>query len=468
MLHKTKKIKSYLSKLFESGNFIIFIGILSILPFLIISIFNNPSADDFCYNNISQNLGYFSTQLEAYNGWSGRYMATAILSIKGLVSGSFIIYKCIPVVLLTFLGVSIYHLCTSIFKSLSKKEKYIFSFLIMTMYLIQMPSTSQGFYWLAGAATYQVSIILSVFLVSFFIRYLDTYNKKYLLISILLAFCVIGSNEITMMFVNLIFGVFFLYTSIKHRKINFSVLSLLFFMLIFTIVVIKSPGSASRADTYPGNQQFLYSITKTISATKRHLGDWLPTIIVALLLFFEYFSKNKNLQTPKIFKAKLTIPTIIVFIFPIIGVFPVYYGLKWVPLRTVNVVYFFFLLGIVYLAFLLFFKLKAANKNFLMFSPWVKYLLFALIFIRLGGNNNIRTAYQDLLSGTAYNYDKELRSRYQAIENNKEDVLVIPELTFLPKTIFFEDIRTNSSHWINQCYKNYFDQKEIILTPKKE
>ena len=103
------------------------------------------------------------------------------------------------------------------------------------------------------------------------------------------------------------------------------------------------------------------------------------------------------------------------------------------------------------------------NEEFLNFSKWAKYFLFILIFIRLGGNNNVRTAYSDLLSGSAYRYDKELRNRYQDIQNNKKEILVIPELSFLPKTIYFEDIRTNSKHWINQCYKSYFNQKEIKL-----
>ena len=138
------------------------------------------------------------------------------------------------------------------------------------------------------------------------------------------------------------------------------------------------------------------------------------------------------------------------------------------PLRAVNLIYFFFLLGVIYLAFVLYYKLKSEQKNFLAFSKWTKYFLFVLIIIRLGGNNNVRVAYSDLLNGTAYKYDKELRNRYQTIQNSNDEILVFPELTFLPKTIFFEDIKTNPKHWINQCYKSYFNHKEIILKSNKE
>lgn len=466
MPYKNKIIKFVLtkiSKLFESDNLIIIIGVLSILPFLIISIFINPSADDFCYNNISRDVGYWNTQLDAYNGWTGRYFSTAVLSIRALVSGSFIIYKIIPVILLILLFISIYHLSSSIFLTLKKRNHYILTFFILTLYLIQMPAPSEGFYWLAASITYQLSIILSIFLISFFIKYLETHKKKYLIISILFSFLVIGLNEISMLFINSLIGVVFIYKSIQKQKINYPISILLIFMVIFSIIVIFSPGSAARGGTYPNNHQFFYSIYKTISATKSNLGDWLPTIIVFLLIFFEYFDKNISLLTPKIFIVNPFIPFIIVFSVPFIALFPIYWSLNWVPSRSVNLIYFFFLIGLIYLTFVLYFKLKSENSNFLSYTKWVKYFLFILIFIRLGENNNIRIAYSDLLSGRAYKYDRELRDRYKAIQNNEKDTLVIPKLTSLPKTIHFEDIRSNPKHWINQCYKSYFNQKEIIL-----
>ena len=236
MFKEINRIKSFFFKLFESGNFIIVVGFFSILPFLVISIFNNPSADDFCYNNYSRDLGYLNTQFEAYYNWTGRYLSTAIISIRVFVSGSFVVYKCIPVILIVLLFVSIYHLIFSIFISISKRQKYILSFLIMVLYLIQMPSTSQGFYWLAGSITYQFAVILSIFLVSFFVKFLNTTKTKYLIISMLFSFLAIGLNEISSMFINLIFGVVFIYISIEQKKINYPLLSVLVFMGIFSLL----------------------------------------------------------------------------------------------------------------------------------------------------------------------------------------------------------------------------------------
>jgi len=125
-------------------------------------------------------------------------------------------------------------------------------------------------------------------------------------------------------------------------------------------------------------------------------------------------------------------------------------------------------MGLMYLAFVLYFKFKSKQKDFLVFSKWTKIFLFILIFIRLGSNNNISLAYSDLLTGKAYAYNKELINRYETIQEGKAQILVVPELTSFPKTIFFEDIKDNSNHWINQCYSSYYNQKEITLKSKFE
>ena len=58
-----KELLDIIAKLFKSDNFIINIVFLLILPLIIISFFNNPTADDFCYNFHSRDLGFWDAQL---------------------------------------------------------------------------------------------------------------------------------------------------------------------------------------------------------------------------------------------------------------------------------------------------------------------------------------------------------------------------------------------------------------------
>ena len=112
---------------------------------------------------------------------------------------------------------------------------------------------------------------------------------------------------------------------------------------------------------------------------------------------------------------------------------------------------------------MIYFKLKLKDNNFITYSKWVKYLLFVIILIQLGKENNIRTAYSDLFSGKAYNYNLELKNRYKIIQNNSNDILYVPALIFKPTTIFFGDISSNSEDWKNQCYSNYWKLKSIVI-----
>jgi hypothetical protein len=456
-------IQTTISKRLKSDNFIISIGILSILPFLVISFFTNPTADDFAYNSKSRDLGFWDAQLFWYYEWSGRYLATAILSVKPLVSDSFLIYKLIPVLLLISLFISLYYLSSLLLVNLKKRDFCIFTFFILAMYLIQMPSVSQGLYWLSGSVTYQLSNILAVLLFCFLIKLIETNERKYLALSIFFTFLVVGLNEASMLLITFLIGVVFIFKYIQKKKFNFSILILLIFAVVFAVIVIKSPGNAIRASTFSNKNQFFYATYKSILAGTSYLGVWLPFIIVFSFIFFDYFGKKTDIKISKIFNVNPIIVCLIVFIIPVIGFFTGYWstGLN-PPSRTINIIYFYFLMGLVYLTFVVFFKLKQKRNDFITYSPSVKYLLFIMIFIQLSQENNIRTAYSDLVSGKAYNYDMELKNRYKIIRNTSKDTILVPMLSFKPRTIYFGDITNDSYDWRNQVYDSYYKPKTII------
>lgn len=50
------------------------------IPFVLLSFFNHPSRDDFCYANKVLEQGFWNSQINWYNNWTGRYFSTGILS----------------------------------------------------------------------------------------------------------------------------------------------------------------------------------------------------------------------------------------------------------------------------------------------------------------------------------------------------------------------------------------------------
>lgn len=453
-------ISKKIYKLFQTDNCIIILGIISILPFLLISYFNNPNSDDFCYNIMSRNLGFLQSQLYWYEGWSGRYSSTAILSIEALVSNSFFLYKIFPIVLLVSLFGSIYLLISILFINLKKKDIFVFSFTILTLYLLQMPTIAEGFYWLAGSVTYQLSNVLALVFFSFLVKLIESNKLKYLLFTIIISFFLIGSNEITMLLINFIVSCILLIKLIEQKKINYSILILLIFVLFFSSIVFLSPGNALRssASGHPHRYEFIYSITKTILALKTYFVIWLPLMVV---FYFIFFDKIKTIQYSKIFKTNPIIVFLIVFCIPFISFFAGYWSIGRIPLRAINIAYFYFLIGSLYLFMVIHLKLKQSHNDFITYSKWVKYLLFVLIFLKLGQENNVRIAYSDLISGKANRYNLELKQRTILIQENKRNILEVPILINKPKTLFNIDITNDSEDWNNQCCGQYYNNIKI-------
>lgn len=454
-------------KLFKSYNNIIFIGILAILPFLIISFFNNPSADDFCFNANNQDFGYLGANLYSYNNYNGRFFSAAILNLNSLVSGSFIIYKLTPIILFSSLFLSIYYLSSLLFYNFKRRDLIILSLLCLVVYLIQMPSVSQGFYWLAGSITYQLPNILTVIFFCLLIKLFKANKRKYIALLTLSSIFIIGSNETSMILIDFLISSVFIYRWVQDKKINKSILLILLFAILFSMVVIISPGNSARSSYFSNNHQFFDSIINSFLAYKKYIIHWLPLIILIILIFYNYFAKKISNNTSKIFIVNPIIVFIIVFSIPLIGFFPGYWGLgSRPPLRTINTIYFFFLIGIIYFSFVLFFNLNKHNNYFINFSEWVKYLLFILVFIRLTETNNIKVAYSDLITGKAYQYDLELKRRYQLIGDSKIDTVFVPKLRYIPATIYFDDITNDTKDWRNQCHDSYYKSKTILLRTK--
>jgi hypothetical protein len=451
-------------KSLKTDNLILFFGFFALIPFVLLSFFANPIADDFAYHCKSKDLGFWDSQLFWYQEWSGRYFATFILSIKPLVSNSFLIYKLIPIVLLLLLFASLYYLCSIVFSQIKKKDYYVFIMFVVIIYIIQMPSISQGLYWLSGSITYQLSCVLSLLLFCFLIKLIETKDNKYLAYAIISAFAVIGLNEVAMFLISFFIFTIFCYKVICRQKFEFQLLVLLSFVFVFALLVIKSPGNAVRASAYPNKNHFIYSLTKAILLAIIYIKKWLPFILVFTIIFMESFGKKIENKTIKTFDIHPLIVFFIVFSIPILGFFTGYWSTGFgPPARTINIIYFYFLIGFIYLIIILYYRMKKRRTDFIIYSQWTKFLLIIVLFIQVFQENNIRTAYLDLISGKAFNYDKELRNRYRLIKNSSKDTIHVPILRSIPQTIFFKDITNDSKEWKNQVYDLYYQPKIIVI-----
>lgn len=327
-----------------------------------------------------------------------------------------------------------------------------------------MPTVYEGFYWLSGAITYQLSNIMLLWLIFYFIKFMDSGKMTFYLISIVLLLCLIGSNEIYMLLVDFFILTILVYNYFKTRKINYYLLFLVLICAIFSLVVYLSPGNIIRASAYPDQHKMIYALTKSINKALSYVAIWIPFVALTSFIYIDNLNKKRIVFENKIMNVSPFLIVLTLFGVLFIGFFASYWSVgKQPPIRAINSIYFIFLILIFFLIFVLLTTFNDQDKVLFQFSKEIKWSLLLLILFQLGQKNNIKTVYQELLSGEIGSYDKELNKRYSLIKNGKNDFIIVPQLKHQPRTIFANDITTDFYNWQNSSYSKYFAKKAIKI-----
>jgi hypothetical protein len=104
--------------------YFISLSLFCILPFLFLSFFNYPSADDYSMTFVLEKLKFWGAQKYWYLGWSGRYISTAILSLfHPLLFKKILLYQLYPILLFFLSGLGIYSLVSSVIQKTKTEIK---------------------------------------------------------------------------------------------------------------------------------------------------------------------------------------------------------------------------------------------------------------------------------------------------------------------------------------------------------
>ena len=469
-----QKIKDLINQKGIASNIIIVIGIFIILPFIILSFYNQPSADDYCFAFSSRDSGVWTAFKNCYSELTGRYFANFLLLNNPLVYKTLWLYKFSSIVMLVLTMSAFYFLINSIgYNFLSLRSKLAGTLALQSLYLAGMPEVAQGYYWMNGSITYQLASILFVFFTGFYIRIFRT-NKTgkklfYLPVAILLLFLVIGCNEVSMaMVVSMLFLIAFIHFIITKKpdiiQVVFAVVAFL-----FSLIVIFAPGNTVRSGFFVKTHSTVYYVTASVAAMILYISKWsieTPVMVITLLFLLfgsrvsDYFIKRNvkmfNVHPLFVVFAGCTILSFLFFVgFWSLGSRP--------PERTINVMYFAFIPGWFYfIQVLMVFLKKKFNYSIHSLPIYVRVFVgLAVIFYTVRPLNNIENAYVDLFTLRAYNYDKEVKQQYHFLENDSCALCTLKKLEYKPYTLFTYDIESDSSFYINNCMSAYFKKKRI-------
>ncbi|MEO8210813.1 MAG: DUF6056 family protein, partial [bacterium] len=329
---------------------------LTILPFLILSIYVNPCWDDYMFTSVALENGFFKAQHFWYIYWQGKFLANAIFSsINPLLFKSMVGYKIIPIVLIVSFIISSYFLIKEITsKSISNKEILIFTLVFCSLYLFKMANVALGFYWMTSSVTYQLAnifmMILFVLILKFFRE--DNSKKKSIqrIFIIILIFAIVGLNETSMIILVVLLFLILAVNFLVNKKINWQLF--LFFLtsiLAFSIVYF-APGNLVREANYPEKHQLVNSLMQSGTTLIKYISyRILDTPILLFTILFIPVS-IKIISSKKFEQSFFSInPVYSIMLFLIIlfcGFFTSFWAAGEGPYdRTVNVVYFLFLIA---------------------------------------------------------------------------------------------------------------------------
>lgn len=446
--------------------------LLTVLPFFFISLYNHPSADDFCFAVKANSLGFWETQLDYYNNWTGRYMATALLTVRPTDYNALADYKLLPIFLFVLFGASVFIFISKLLPNATLKDRGLLSFVIFFLYIFKTPNMSEAFYWLPASITYQLALISTLLLFSVILHLQEQKGKSkiyYTILGSLLCIVTVGFNEISMMLLLIILFLWLLFSSYRKKKLDWSLLILLLVTIVASGVVVIAPGNAARMSVKADKFQLGFSINQSIKlATTFILLRWLPIAGLLFLLFIELFNRiggyiRLRYQLPEF--SLFHISLLAGFLFGVIylSIFPAYWSQGGAPpSRAINVSYLVFIFGglALFLMCLLFLQNNGFRLPRLSFSfKMVLGLLFLVVL--LFKSNNVKTVYKDLLKGTARQYHLEMQDRYTQLSSCPSDSCSVPPLSYIPGTIYAFDLVPDPSYevyYYNECISAYFDK----------
>ncbi|HEV7348870.1 DUF6056 family protein [Telluribacter sp.] len=441
-----------------------------LLPLVVLSLYNHPSpADDYCYIDTVFNWGWLGAMHWYYIGWSGRYFGILLNHSNPLLFGWVEGFKVLPLLLLVGLTGSMYLLVRQLTPTLSRLGHAGFAGVLFFLYMLNLASIAEAFYWTAGFVTYTIPNILTLYWIVVVLRWYRLETRSMQIATGIfvgfLAFAIIGSSETNLVILAALIAGWWGYRLLFQRTWDGLMVSTAVVALFSCFLYARAPGNKIRmgGDTLSGNIPL--SITSSFQKLAELTLDWFSLPLLLFSLAWVLLLARMSPQARTNFQVPLWYPVLLWLGLLVVQLFPAYYGIGSPAPRIINCVYLFFLVGWFYnLGVLTDYLLR--RYSFAVKVPDWGYLalITALAITILGtfyGNINTRLLYKDWLSGKAAAFDREMYQRYDLIKASPDSVLYLPLLQNQPYTLFVEDIRPDSTYLWNKCLASYHGKKDI-------
>lgn len=463
---------------------LILLSLLIILPLIMLSQYNHPSADDFCYTNYAKSMDYWDVQLHHYSSWTGRYTATLLLTLSTTDVHDLTEHRIIPIFLIISFCFSIYFFISRIAPDLRLTQKWTLAFLVLFLYCVGVPTLSEAFFWKPAALTYQLALILALIFFSLILHLRRLEKSKartgYTVLASVLSMIITGLNETIMLIMLITLFSSFLLDWFQRKKPDPALGSILLVTMAASAIVILAPGNFNRMEGKPDKWRLIPTIYNSFKYAVHYLLYWSPLLLLLFLLCSRSFIYAAREIRSRYGFFGFSKPHVLVFGIFLLASLALSFSLSFwsqggaPPPRTINTIYLLFIIGAFSFLVLGIISFLNSGGDIPQVPRLLKITSAILVLVLVGTKagdllrtNNLRVAYLDLLTGKAQRYDLELQQRYSLLDNCGDQECLVPPLRNKPETLMSYQLASHQNtelYFYNQCAAIYFDTKCLFVS----
>ena len=442
-----------------------------LLPALFIMALSRPTADDFVFANMVNEHGWLGAQAEWYETWTGRFVSTAVLS---LLNGDVDIsrtYGSILVGLFVFSVAAIFAFTRALIGHFVSSGVVVSTGLLLTaLYVSHAPVPGETFFWLPGAATYQLGSAFLLFGVAAILAESGAVAaRRSRVLRFAAASCVVlavGSSETTMVLSWVVLvglAGAFLWSGRRWRPL----LPVGAACLVASAVVVAAPGNALRQDLFSRGGDLATAAAVLVEMTVRYGRRWLfdgsvLLGVLSLLLLVSNLSVKEWLTRPKWILGILgtALGVLVAAILPAAwatGLAP--------PSRVFNATLLFFLVALMVGVVTVVRQEDEVDSGPIRGVPLVLLGLFcASLVLSSGSISLVRSA------AVMPEYSNEMARRFEVLRQRgtsggRVGLVTLPALSSRPEALEIEDLKTDPGFWVNQEVAEFFGVPAVAVRP---
>ncbi|MFN8278386.1 MAG: hypothetical protein U0T84_12960 [Chitinophagales bacterium] len=428
--------------------------VLALFPYIVLSAFAFPMADDFCFAwEASKYTTLWDALVATYKHWTGRYTAAALVLWNPFMHAPLWMYQTAAAGVIVS-GVLMYRLLTGIFLE-DKLWAWMAALSMQLLWLHSMPVLSEGVLWYNGYGVYYAGMVF--FAALLYSLYRSARTAYWLLPAIAFMALAIGCNEPMALLV--------LWTLLLLRqKLSRQVWLLLFIIaLSCTAMVVLAPGNSARAGHAPTSANWIKAIVMSHAQMIRFLAQWLGTAPMAIGLLIA--AAHPTEQISRLLKGWSAWPFLLTIYITLLAaiLLPYWFTGMLGQQRTLNVA----------LAIIMPLSVLTVAKWSMQYQ-WHKHLSFlkgsvlrytvaSALVLALFTGNSAKIAY-DFSTNTLPLYRAEKIQRHRQLMQQQDDALLHTPIQHRPTSIFLYDESDPKIWWTVKCEAEYYQMKRAETT----